>query len=140
VPADVFISFAREDDDFARRLTRALVDQGISAFSDTQIMAGEDWGGHLRRALDGSAAILLVMTPAALRSPGVLSEIGAALAAEKLIIPIIPPHQRMPHDMPLPLGRLRFLRTDKLSDNEIAASVRESLDHLATGDRAVRDQ
>jgi hypothetical protein len=75
-----------------------------------------------------------LMSSAALRSPGVLSEIGAALASGKPIPAVILPNQRMPHDIPAPIGRLPFVRADKMSEGELATSVRESLDRLiATG-------
>jgi hypothetical protein len=128
---NIFISHAREDDQFAQRLTEMLKGQGVSAFSDAEVAVGGDWGDHLRRAIDGSAAVLVLISRDALRSPGVLSEIGAALASDKPIISVVPPNQRVPHDMPAPIGRLPLLRADQMSDSEIAASIRQSLDHLA---------
>jgi hypothetical protein len=129
--SDIFISHAREDDQFAQRLAEMLAGAGVRSFSDVEVAAGDDWGEHLRRAIDGSTAVLVLMSPAALRSPGVLSEIGAALASDKPIISVVPPNQRVPHDVPAPIGRLPFLRADQMSDSEIAASIRKSLDHLA---------
>lgn len=130
--ADVFISHSHKDGDFARRLADILQRQGISALSDIDVAPGENWGSQLREALDNADAVVLVVSPAALSSPHVMSEVGAALASDKPIIPILPPHRRIPRSVPPPIGKLKVLRTDRLSDAEIAISLRDSFEHFAS--------
>jgi hypothetical protein len=133
MPNDVFISNSRQDGDFAERLARILHHQGISAVSDQQIQHGENWESAIRDALGNAEAVLLVMSPDALNSPYVMLEVGAALASHKPIIPILPPNRRIPRDVPQPIGELQVLRTDRLSDSEIATSLHDSFEHLAAG-------
>jgi len=136
MPNDVFISYAREDQDFAHRLTRMLNHEGISASADMDLAPGEDWGQHLRQTLDDADAMVLLVSPDALTNPYVLSEVGAALASDKPIIPVLPPNRRMPRDVPQPIGQLQVLRIGKLSDSEIATRVRGTLKHLARNPKA----
>jgi hypothetical protein len=131
MPNDVCISYSRQDGDFAERLARILHLQGISAISDRQIQHGENWESAFRGALDNAEAVVLVMSPDALNSPYVMVEVGAALASHKPIIAVLPPNRRLPRDVPQPIGELRLLRADKLSDSEIATSLHDSFEHLA---------
>lgn len=132
MPNDGFISHSSQDGDFAARLARILRNQGVSAASDQQIQHGENWETAIRGELDNAEAVVLVMSPDALNSPYVMLEVGAALASHKPIIPVLPPNRRIPRDVPQPIGELHILRTDKLSDAEIATSLHDSFAHLAT--------
>lgn len=132
MPNDVFISYSRQDGDFAERLARILHHQGISAVSDLQLQHGENWENAFRGALDNAEAMVLVVSPDALNIPNVMVEVGAALASDKPIIPVLPPNRRIPRDVPQPIGELHVLRTDRLSDSEIATSLHNSFERLAT--------
>jgi hypothetical protein len=130
---DVFISYAHEDIGFARRLARILKRQGIMANPDSAFRPGEDVVEHFAKALDGSDAIVLLLSPAALHSPSVMSEIGAALASRKPVIPVVPPNRRIPRDVSVPFEQTDVLRAGKLSDAEIASSLMDSLRRATEG-------
>jgi hypothetical protein len=126
--SDVFISHAHEDHGFARRLVCILKRRGGGvAVSDAEFAPGQDFAQHLAKALDGSDAIVLLLSPAALSSSYVMSEVGAALASKKPVIPVVPPNRRLPRDVSVPFEQADVLRAGKLSDAEIASSLIDSL-------------
>ena len=122
-----FLSSAGADHDIAARLRNALRDVGVEAQTDDDIRSGADWGEHLRAAMDASDAVIFLATPAALSSAYVMSEVGAAVAAGKTIVPLVLSDHGLPHGLPAPLRRWQFLRAGKRDANEVAAEIRERL-------------
>ncbi len=129
MPAKGFISYARGDRDFADQLIHALNTEGhgraITFWSDHELKAGEHWDDHLRDALRQADVLIAIMTPAALDSAWVMTELGAAHAAKKPIIPVIPPRRSVdvrsfvPNSSPIKAG-----------SRSIAAVAREVLDRV----------
>jgi hypothetical protein len=122
------LSYAVPDREFAGRLARTLDSQGVSGFLDSlDVTAGAPWGDQLREALRNADILVVVLTAAAVRSTAVISEIGAAWAADKRIFGIVPPNEPVPGDLPFHLNRAQRLLADGLSDEVIAATLREQL-------------
>ena len=61
-----FISYSRLDAEFGENLIHRLRTQGFDTWVDTeQLLAGDDWRIVIDNALRTSAAVIVVMTPAA---------------------------------------------------------------------------
>ncbi len=129
MPAKAFISYAHGDRDFADQLLYALSTAGheraITFWSDHDVKSGEHWADLLRDALRQADVLIAIMTPAALDSAWVMSELGAAHAAKKPVIPVIPPRRSVdvrsfvPNSPPIKAG-----------SRSISAVAREVLDRV----------
>ncbi len=87
---DVFISYSHVDDAFVKKLGQALDTIGIQFFQDVKDI---DWGvgipEKVREGLDTSRAIIVVLSPASVKSQWVPFEIGHAMAAGKAVLPLL---------------------------------------------------
>ena len=86
----IFISYAREDGgEFAGTLHQRLAALGFAIWRDTASMrGGEKWWLQITKAIEGAAAMLLVLTNAALRSPTVRKEWVHARSTGTKILPV----------------------------------------------------
>ncbi|HUG23079.1 toll/interleukin-1 receptor domain-containing protein [Piscinibacter sp.] len=83
----VFISYSRKDYYFAESLTFHLLKAGVPAWLDVkELTPGVEWERDLMRAIEDAGVVVLVASPAALRSPNVRAEWQHALALGKRII------------------------------------------------------
>jgi hypothetical protein len=64
--ADVFISYAREDQTYARKLAEGLRQRGFEVWMDDRIDFGDRWWQTIVQAIRASAAFVIVMTPVAI--------------------------------------------------------------------------
>jgi hypothetical protein len=88
--AGVFISYARSDGEaFAHRLRQRLEAAGISAWLDRfALEGGRDWWLQIEAALDQAEFLVLVVTPAALKSENVRKEWSYARQQGVCVYPI----------------------------------------------------
>ncbi len=69
MPDYVFISYARDDNDFVLKLTSDLAQRGVSVWLDTgSIRAGEAWRGSIVEAIENCTAFLIVLSPKSVAS------------------------------------------------------------------------
>jgi len=109
--ATAFISYSREDSEFALRLAADLRQAGARIWLDQlDIALGTPWDSMIEQALREAATMLLVLSPASVKSENVRNEISFALQEKKTIIPIL----RQDCAVPLQLHRLQ--RVDFRSD------------------------
>ena len=102
--AQLFISYAHEDQDAVRRIREALDAAGHDAWVDESgIRPSEDWMGSIHEALDRADAVLFGLSPASLDSEVCARELAYATDLNKRLIPIVlgdvsheasPPHLR----------------------------------------------
>lgn len=86
---DAFLSYAREDGAFAKRLVNALDAKGQRVWLDVQdIPGGADWRRHQARALEACKAFVFLLSPDSLRSEHCRQELEQARVLEKLVIPV----------------------------------------------------
>ena len=101
----IFLSYAREDSAFVRRLAEDLRAEGFEVWLDQiDIRAGELWDVAVEKALARSAAVLVVLSPASVASRSVLDEVFYALDENKTVIPVL--HQTC--ELPFRLRRLHY--------------------------------
>ncbi len=102
----VFISYARSDERYATELMRRLAaEPDIAPWQDRISMSPGDFEDQLKAGIDASDYLVLVMTPAALRSPWVEKEWRYARENGRCIVPITPAF-----DSPESDGELSALR------------------------------
>ena len=125
--AKVFVSYAREDKDFARQLAFALEDKGFGPLMDVRaIVPGENWQLRLLNLIDQSTSIVVVLTDAYLNSEACGWEVNEAEQRGKRMLCVLP--QRLTDGGKVPnvlardlhIGILRKLRGSQfpLSDSE----------------------
>ncbi len=85
-----FISYAREDSEFALRLAKDLREAGANLWLDQlDIQPGERWDQSVENALANCKSLLVVLSPTAVGSTNVMDEISFALETNKQVIPVL---------------------------------------------------
>jgi TolB-like protein len=85
---EIFISYRRADESWARLLHAQLKAEGVDAWYDAQVGAGQDWRTATARALESSRVFVLLFTRAAAQSDDIAKELAAATFSRKLIVPV----------------------------------------------------
>jgi len=82
---DIFVSYAREDEDRAGRLVRALEACGWRVFWDRTIPPGETWRSHIGVPLDQASVVLVVWSHHSIEADFVHSEANRAKTRGALV-------------------------------------------------------
>jgi formylglycine-generating enzyme required for sulfatase activity len=85
----IFISYAREDQAYTRKLVEELNRRGFETWIDDRIDYGDRWWRTIVKAIRNSAAFVVVMTPASDKSKWVDREVMLADAEGKPIFPLL---------------------------------------------------
>jgi hypothetical protein len=88
VAGHVFISYEHGDKSYVDRLAAFLTKEGIPVWYDFSIVPGDRYAEVLQEQLDGSAAVMVVLTPEAAESDWVRKEVNYAVATNRPILPI----------------------------------------------------
>jgi hypothetical protein len=122
-----FISYSREDSEFALRLAQDLKAAGAQVWLDQiDIKPGRSWDNAVEDALLDAPQMLVVLSPSAARSENVRNEISFALEQGKIVVPVLY------RDCVVPLRLQRTQRIDFRAD--YAAGLAHLLDHLRVVD------
>ncbi len=89
MPGHIFISYARSDRSYVARLAEHLELHGIGVWYDYQLVAGEHFDTELTSKILTSAAVIVVLSPAAIASKWVSREIACADDANIKLVPLI---------------------------------------------------
>ena len=103
--AHIFISYAREDSEFALRLARDLGSAGVNIWLDQHIRPGVRWDRAVEQALRTCDRLLVILSPASVASENVLDEVALAFDWEKQIVPVL----YRPCEIPFRLRRLQYV-------------------------------
>jgi TPR repeat protein len=118
-----FISYSREDSEFALRLAKDLKAAGAQVWLDQiDIKPGRSWDNAVEDALLESPQMLVVLSPSAARSENVRNEISFALEQGKIVVPVLY------RDCVVPLRLQRTQRIDFRAD--YALGLASLLDQL----------
>ncbi len=85
---EIFISYRRSDEARARLLHAQLRAEGVEAWYDAQIGAGQDWRTATAKALQTSRIFVLLFSKAAAESEDIAKELAAAIFSKKLVVPV----------------------------------------------------
>ena len=85
---EIFISYRRADEALARLLHGQLQAEGVEAWYDAQIGAGQDWRTATAKALQASRIFVLLFSAAAAESEDIAKELAAAIYSKKLVVPV----------------------------------------------------
>jgi CRP-like cAMP-binding protein len=106
VPATVFVSYARDDEAFVKRLANNLLKHQIDVWLDHyRIDPGKSWARQIGEALDRCEIMLLVLSPAAIASENVDDEWNYFLDQKKKLVSVL--HQ--PCKIPYRLSKLHYV-------------------------------
>ncbi|MBV9833749.1 MAG: toll/interleukin-1 receptor domain-containing protein [Alphaproteobacteria bacterium] len=86
--ADIFVSYAREDEARVRKLVQALEAQGWRVFWDRDIPAGQSFVSHIQSRLDSAAAVIVAWSRHSVESEFVYSEASRA-RGRKTLVPVL---------------------------------------------------
>jgi hypothetical protein len=125
----VFLAYSNKDADWASRLYGALRASGVDAWFDrAEIRPGDEWQGALDEALRNSGTMVYILTPNSVADPWTLFELGAAIAGEKRIIPVVAEEFDRRATPPF-IGRYQFLEAG--SPEEAARRLAETVAEAA---------
>lgn len=120
----VFISHASTDSKLAMRVAAVLNKAGMQAWDGSQIFPGDNWGDALAEALRKSDAMVVLLTPDALRSPNISLEIGYALGNKnykgRVLSVVAAPADQVPKDqIPWILNRFQMIYLNDLEKDDL---------------------
>ena len=96
--ASIYLSYRMTDEQIARELTARLIAGGHRVTVDTNtLMPGQQFRTVLRDALKTSDCVVALLSKDAHQSQYVFTEIGAARALDKLLIPVVIDDAPMPN-------------------------------------------
>ncbi len=131
----VFISYASEDKELAKKLSRLLENVGLGVWlEESHIMPGDNWAEKISQALKESQAMVVLVSPAAVKSEWVRREIEFALGAKEYsgrLLPVfVGPRERIPQDrLPWILRRLEGI---ELTDQAEEKGLQQIVQALST--------
>jgi len=120
----VFISHAHTDEPLVRKVAAVLEDAGLEVWDDTrEIMPGDNWADKVARALQESDAMVILLTPDALRSRWIRRDIEYALGEQsyrKRVIPVLvgDPQEFPREEVPWILRHLRMMKLAEHAQEE----------------------
>jgi hypothetical protein len=131
----VFLSYVREDADYAHALADALTAAGFAAWTDRAIRPGDRWDLAVEDAMANSDVYVVLVTPAALASTWAHFEIGVALGradtdSHVRVIPVLRGAVAW-HDLPFALRRHAGVDATDRKPQEVAARLAEALAPVA---------
>ena len=130
-PSDVFVSYSREDQDRVFELAGKLRAAGVALWIDQgSLDAAAMWGQQIVEALDGAKVMLLMITPAAVRSDNVAKEVTLISERRGHILPVHLEHTVIPPALKYPLAGIQHIELFTGDPEEKLQTVLKSLVRL----------
>jgi len=127
----VFLSYARSDEKFARELSSELTKQGLAVWLDEeQVLPGDNLHERVADALKKSNAMVVLISPQAMKSEFVRSEINYALGNPKYEHRLFPVEVRPTEDVPWFLHELQGFSASQ-GAKKISQSIASALSQVA---------
>jgi hypothetical protein len=113
----VFLSYSHKDEEYGRKLRKILSTYPdiLRIFTPEMLSAGEGWSSKLKDEISHCDVFMVLLSANTINSEWVLSELGAAWALNKLIIPVIISETR--YKIPLDLEDIQYVDLKHLEDH-----------------------
>lgn len=106
----IFLSYSYKDRPWVEEFATALKKEGINVWFDThEIGLGENVRERLQAGLRSSNILIVILSVNSAKSPYIFFELGAAVADNKRIIPVVIDDISQ-ENLPLPLIKYQYLR------------------------------
>jgi TolB-like protein len=129
--ADVFLSYSREDKARVLDLAARLRTAGVSIWIDQGGIDGAAlWGESIVNALEGAKVLLLMVSPAAVRSHNVTKEVMLASERKGHILPVHLEPTTIPSGLKYPLAGIQHIEFYQGDPDENFQSILHSLETL----------
>ena len=122
----IFLSYARPDSSYARRLAKHLDSDGLDVFLDEGLTTGSSVTVELMRALRRSDWYVVLLSKRSLVSPSLNFELGAAMAQRKRVIPVLM-SRAIRNAVPLNAATVGAINAQGLAPREVAERIRERI-------------
>lgn len=133
----VFISYENRAEPLVQRVAAALEEAGLEVWDAArQILPGDNFAGKIAQALQESEAMVVLITPEALRSKWIRWEVDYALGEQgyaRRLIPVLvgDPEELPMENVPWILRRLPMLRLDESPEEEEIKRIAQALLEVA---------
>jgi hypothetical protein len=122
--ARIFISYSRQNSEFARRLELQLNEHGFQAWLDThELRMGQLWREEIVQAISACDYFVLLLSSRSVKSENVVRELSLAEASSKPILPVMLEPVEIPDAMKYQLAGLQFVLVE-------SAQVEQAMDAL----------
>lgn len=119
---NIFLSYSQKDQKLAHALSAGLSEAGYEVLDPAnEISPGENWHLQLGKALERSDAMVVLLSPDALASHTVRSDIEYALSSSQFRDRLIPVLVRPTAEIPWILRKRQFIRVSKNLDETVRA-------------------
>lgn len=113
----IFLSYVAADREYARKLRNLLSRRpNLHIFTPEMLSAGGDWVSILKDEISQCDIFIVLLSPDSVSSPSVLSELGAAWALDKLIIPVVT-HPEVFSKIPMDLRKVQSVEIKDLESH-----------------------
>ncbi|PYF03813.1 TIR domain-containing protein [Rhodopseudomonas faecalis] len=121
----VFISYARQDRDFARQIGDLMIQRGVAVAGNLDASFGSDWRDGLRRQIESAnALVLLIPSQTEPNRNAIWFEAGAAKALGKPVLAVLPPsREAATTELPTDLAGLLMLDANRRSLDSVADTL-----------------
>jgi len=118
----VYVSYSRKDKDFTQKLVERLKSENINIWVDWEsIPLGADWLQEIQNGIESSDTFIFIISPDALKSQVLGTELELAVSYNKRLIPIL--YRDINYkEVPISLGSLNWLFFRQEDDFESAFS------------------
>jgi hypothetical protein len=125
-----YLSYARPDRDLARRMVIGLRDSGHEIwFDEYELTPGVGWGTEIEKALDASRAMIVLVSPASMKSKEVRREIEHALMSKNFAHRVLPVYVKPTRGVPWFLRSLSGVQISS-DPGKAIQRVKVALDHF----------
>jgi TolB-like protein/Flp pilus assembly protein TadD len=128
---DVFISYSREDKDRVFELVDRLRAAGVRLWIDQGGIDGATlWGEQIVNALDQAKVLLLMVSPAAVRSHNVAKEVTLISERKGRILPVHLEQTTIPASLKYPLAGIQHIEYHQGEPEASLQAILRSLQHV----------
>ncbi len=136
--ASVFISYSRQDKEFADRVVRLLEERGHEIWMDkNRILGGAKYPDEIAAGIGAADVFMPLISKKSIGSKWVAREVFYALDVGKIIVPVIMDFAKIPGGLKLALSDINYVDfTGKLSDYDPWQYLEQSLASIGSANGA----